>query len=97
MHSVEDQFATIKKKFAGFDETSVGTGSWTVPTYDLDGTLGPAAIPAGIFIGSTSFNFGANASKPAGKDVKPSWGFGGKAPESYDVARSASESFSLVS
>jgi len=67
---------------AKFDESSVGNGSWTVPTYDLDGTSNIAEI----FIGSDSFNFGANAASPAGKDKKPSWGFGGEAPEGRRIA-----------
>lgn len=82
MHSVEDQSTSRKNKFAGFDETSVGNGSWTVPTYDIDGTSNLAEV----FQGSTSFNFGENDPRHAGKDAKPSWGFGGKAPDVRGIA-----------
>jgi hypothetical protein len=63
-------------QFAGVDESSAGSGSWKAPSRDLYGTSDPAMLAGGDW---SSLEW--DTYPPAGMDKKPSWGFGGEAPE----------------
>jgi len=66
-------------EFAELGATSEGNGSWKVPTLDSYGTSDSAML-AGDW---SSLEW--DTYPPAGKDEKPSWGFGGKAPDGRAV------------
>jgi hypothetical protein len=63
--------------FAGCDETNAGSGSWMAPSSDLYGTSDPAMLAGGDW---SSLEWDTYP-QPAGMDKKPSWGFGGEAPD----------------
>ena len=68
----------MSQTFAACDEqTRVGSGSWTVPTHDLDGTLHAADTAGGDWSSLECDTFPS----PAGMDNELSWGFGGEAPD----------------
>jgi hypothetical protein len=68
--------AAAVTEFAECGEYSVGSGSRKAPSNDLYSTY--SAIPAGEDWASLEWD---TYSPPAGSDQKPSWGFGGEAPD----------------
>ena len=72
-------------EIAGCDELSVGNSSRKALTHDLYGTS-DSAITAG---GDRNDPEWDTYSQPAGMDAKPSWGFGGEAPDEAALGAAA--------